>query len=68
MTVSSQVKQTLAAMKGIEALIRQYAETAQNEDAQETWERQIPRARNIVKQLEKRVQTLEREEPQYKGY
>jgi DNA mismatch repair ATPase MutS len=68
MTISSQVKQTLATIKGIEAVIKQYAETSQNLEAKEIWEKQIPRAANIVNQLEKRIQTLEREEPQYKGY
>lgn len=67
MTISSQVKQTLATMKGIEAVIRQYNETSQNVEAKEIWKRQIPRTAKIINQLEKRIQTLEQEEPQYKG-
>ena len=68
MTISSQLKQTVATMKGIESLIRIYAETAQNPESKAVWERQIPRAGGVVRLLEERVQTLEREEPQYKGY
>lgn len=68
MTVSTQVKQTLAVMKGIQASIIQFAETAQSLEAKEVWQRQIPIAEKVTKQLEKRIQKLERQEPQYKGF
>ncbi|OUM90840.1 MAG: DUF1657 domain-containing protein [Bacillus thermozeamaize] len=68
MTVGTQVKKTAVLLKGIEATIRAYAETTQHPEAKEIWSRQIPRVEEVIDQLEKRVQTLEREEPQYKGY
>jgi|DewCreStandDraft_1066081.scaffolds.fasta_scaffold00132_92 hydrogenase maturation factor HypF (carbamoyltransferase family) len=68
MTVGSQVKQTMAVLLGIEAVIRQYAQTAQNLEAKEVWERQIPKTENMIKLLDKRIRVLERQEPQYKGF
>ena len=68
MTVSTQVKQTLAVMKGIQASIKQFAETAQNAEAKEIWQRQIPVAERIIGRIEERIKKLELEEPQYKGF
>ncbi|WP_199624696.1 DUF1657 domain-containing protein [Paenibacillus alkalitolerans] len=68
MTVSTQVKQTLAVMKGIHSTIAQYAQTAQNREARGIWQKQVPVCEKIVGQLEKRIQTLEFQEPQYKGF
>jgi hypothetical protein len=68
MTVASNVKQTLATMKSIEALIKQYSETEQHPEVKEVWMRQIDRTAYIVKNLEERIKQLEFQEPQYKGF
>lgn len=68
MTVGTQVKQTLAVMKGIQASIKQFAEIAQNADAKEIWQSQVPVAEQITGRLEERIKELELEEPQYKGF
>jgi DNA-binding transcriptional regulator YbjK len=68
MTVASKVKQTLATMKGIEALIKQYSETEQHPEVKEVWKHQIDRTTYIIKKLEERIKQLEYQEPQYKGF
>lgn len=68
MTVGTQVKKTAALLKSIEATLRTLAETERHPEAKAVWERQIPRVEAVVRQVEERIKTLEREEPQYRGY
>lgn len=67
-TVGTQVKKTAVLLKGIEATIRTFAETAQHPEAKAIWERQLPRLEAVIRQVDERVKTLEMEEPQYRGY
>ncbi|GAB7386569.1 hypothetical protein BSNK01_04040 [Bacillaceae bacterium] len=68
MTVSSQVKQAIATLKGAEATLMTYAQRAQKAEVRDICEKSAHRIKNIVDKLERRVQKLEFEEPQYKGY
>ncbi|MFZ5968656.1 MAG: DUF1657 domain-containing protein [Bacillota bacterium] len=67
MTVSSQVKQTLAALKGSQGTLRIYAAQAQNEKEEEVYLEAIAVTSQIIQDMENRIKTLEFEEPQYKG-
>lgn len=68
MTVSSQVKQTLATLQGARGVLRTYAAQSQEEAAINNFQEAVVTISAIIKDLESRVQTLEYEEPQYKGY
>lgn len=68
MTIGSQVKQTIASLKGAEATLRMYAQRSQKEEVQKICERNADKVKNVIGNLQKRVQRLEFEEPQYKGF
>lgn len=68
MTVSSQVKTCLASLKGAEASLKQFAMLSQEEEAKKLFDRAAKTTQEVIKRVEERVQKLEREEPQYKGY
>lgn len=68
MTVSSQVKQTLASLKGAQGTLRTYSTQAQHEKSKSAYQEALEITDEIIKDLEKRIQTLEFQEPQYKGY
>lgn len=67
MTVASQVKQTLADLKGIQANLRIYSSQTQDEDTVVVYKEALETTGAVIKDLEKRVQVLEFQEPQYKG-
>lgn len=67
MTVSSQVKQTLSTLKGSEATLRTYSLQERDEEARAIYAEAFEEINKIKIDLEKRVGTLEFEEPQYKG-
>ncbi|MDK2799793.1 MAG: hypothetical protein PWP27_2476 [Clostridiales bacterium] len=68
MTVSSQVKQTLATLKGAQSTLKIYATQTQNEETKLVYEEAVEKTADIIRDLEKRVQILEFQEPQYKGF
>lgn len=68
MTVSSQVKQTLAGLKGAQGTLRIYSTQTRDEETKAVYSEVLEVTEDIIKDLEKRVQTLEFEEPQYKGF
>lgn len=68
MTVSSQVKQTLAGLKSAQASLEQFALQTQNQQAKQIYTNAATQTQTIVNTLEQRVQQLEQEEPQYKGF
>ncbi|WHH60043.1 DUF1657 domain-containing protein [Petroclostridium sp. X23] len=68
MTVSSQVKQTLASIKGAQSTLKIYAAQTQSDETRLAYEDAIDKTGDIIRDLEKRVQTLEYQEPQYKGF
>ncbi|OGX60850.1 MAG: DUF1657 domain-containing protein [Paenibacillus sp. RIFOXYA1_FULL_44_5] len=68
MTVSSQVKTTLASLKSAQANLEQFALNTQNKAAKTTFENAAKTTQQVVDQISTRVQELENEEPQYKGF
>lgn len=68
MTVASQVKQTLAGLKSAQASLEQFALQTQNNQAKQVYTNAATQTQTIVDTLEQRVQQLEQEEPQYKGF
>lgn len=67
MTVASQVKQTLASLKGNQGILRQYAVQTKDNETREIYYGALETTESIINDLEKRVQILELQEPQYKG-
>ncbi|MDQ2086830.1 DUF1657 domain-containing protein [Herbivorax sp. ANBcel31] len=67
MTVASQVKQTLANLKGIQGTLGIYSNQLQDEETKGVFNEALSVTDDVVKDVEKRLQTLEFEEPQYKG-
>lgn len=67
MTVASQVKQTLASLKGARGTLRVYSTQTRDEEARSMFTDAIEVTSSIIEELESRLQSLEFEEPQYKG-
>lgn len=67
MTVASQVKQTLASLKGARGTLRVYSTQSRDEEARLVFTDAIEVTDKVIKDLEDRIMTLEFEEPQYKG-
>ncbi|WP_347490652.1 DUF1657 domain-containing protein [Desulfoscipio sp. XC116] len=68
MTVSGQVKQTIASLKGTKATLQAFAAVEANIQSRQTFERNIARLQGVIQDMNKRVSVLEFEEPQYKGF
>jgi len=68
MTVASQVKTTLASLKSAQASLETFALSTQNEKAKQMFEQCAQTTQQVVNDLSGRVQELEQEEPQYKGF
>jgi len=68
MTVSAQVKQTLAGLKGAQANFETFSLQTQNQQAKQLYTQAAQQTQSIIDQLEPRIQQLEQEEPQYKGF
>ncbi|GAV14679.1 hypothetical protein PBN151_4657 [Paenibacillus sp. NAIST15-1] len=68
MTVGSQVKTCLASLKGVQADLESFALATQNQEAKQLYTNAAQQTQQIVDQVENRVQQLETEEPQYKGF
>ncbi|MDP4126853.1 MAG: DUF1657 domain-containing protein [Bacillota bacterium] len=67
MTVASQVKQTLASLKGARGTLRVYSTQTRDEETRAIYTDAIEVTSAVIKDMETRLQTLEFEEPQYKG-
>ena len=67
MTVVSKVKQTLATLKGSEATLRTYSLKERDKEARAIYTEAFEEINKIKIDLEKRVGSIEFEEPQYKG-
>jgi glutamine synthetase type III len=68
MTVSAQVKQALASLKSAQASLESFALSTQNQQAKQLFTQNAQQTQTIIDSLETRVQQLEQEEPQYKGF
>jgi hypothetical protein len=67
MTVASQVKQTLASLKGVQGTLRTYTLQTRDKETQSVYDNSLEITEIIIRDLEDRLKTLEFEEPQYKG-
>ena len=67
MTVASQVKKTIATLKGNQATLRLYALQTRDEETKSVYHEALEATGEIISDLEGRMQTLEYCEPQYKG-
>ncbi|MFC0271396.1 DUF1657 domain-containing protein [Metabacillus herbersteinensis] len=68
MTVASQVKQSLASLKGIESDLSSLALRTQDTESKRTLHETMMVVHEVITDLKKRVGELEREEPQYEGF
>ncbi|HEX6922690.1 MAG TPA: DUF1657 domain-containing protein [Bacillales bacterium] len=68
MTVSSQVKQAVTSLKSAQASLEQFAQQTQDQTAKQTYTNAATEAQNIINSIQPRVQQIENEEPQYKGF
>ena len=68
MTVSSQLKQTIVGLKGVQATMRLYAEQARQEEMSSVFHEALKPMNEILDDLENRLQTIEFAEPQYQGF
>lgn len=68
MTVASQVKTCVASLKGAQASLEQFALETQNQEAKILFTNAAEQTKQVLQQVESRVQQLENEEPQYKGF
>lgn len=67
MTVASQVKQTLASLKGVRGTLNMYTLQTRDDEIQSVYTNSLEITDNIISDLEDRLKNLELEEPQYKG-
>ncbi|HJV45487.1 MAG TPA: DUF1657 domain-containing protein [Bacillota bacterium] len=67
MTISSQVKQTLASLKNIEASLTAFSNLSTHEKTKQVFQENAQTAHHLVETMKNRVKELEMEEPQYKG-
>lgn len=68
LSVGTQVKQTLATLKGAQSTLKIYVTQIQHAETKKAYEDAIKKTGEIIGDLEKRVQVLEFEEPTYKGF
>jgi hypothetical protein len=67
MTVASQVNKTLATLKGNQGTLRLYALQTRDKQTELVYKEALNITETIINDLERRVQALEFQEPQYKG-
>lgn len=67
MTVASQVKKTIATLKGNQGTLRLYALQTRDEETRLVYHEALQTTERIITDLEGRMQSLEYSEPQYKG-
>ncbi|GGA45196.1 DUF1657 domain-containing protein [Paenibacillus physcomitrellae] len=68
MTVASQVKTCVASLKSAQASLETFALSTQNQQAKDLFTNAAQQTQTIIDQVSSRVQQLENEEPQYKGF
>lgn len=68
MTVGSQVKQTIAGLKSAQASFEQFALQTENKQAKQLYESAAQQTTAILQSVEPRIEQIEQEEPQYKGF
>lgn len=66
MTVATQVKQTIAGLKSVQASFEQFALETENKQAKQLYQDAAQQAQTILQNVEPRMAEIEQEEPQYK--
>jgi hypothetical protein len=66
-TVGTQLKETLAGLKGVQNTVKIYALQTENQDIKKVFQEAVCVTGEIIQDLEERLKILEFEEPQYKG-
>jgi len=67
-TIGSQVKQTIASLKGAKSTLEQFAAMEKNEEAVKIINRNAASIGKVILDMEKQLGELEFAEPQYKGF
>jgi len=67
MTVATRLKETMAALKGARASLDIYRQQERNTRELDQLNRAVLELRNIMQDLDRRIKSVEFEEPQYKG-
>ena len=67
MTVATQVKQTIAGLKSVQASFEQFALQTENTQAKQLYQQAAEQALTILQNIEPRMTEIEQEEPQYKS-
>lgn len=68
MTIASDVKQCAASLKGVEAGLSNLALQTLDDETKRVLHETMMKVNEVLKDVQKRVGELEREEPQYKGF
>lgn len=68
MTAGSQLKQTVAVLKGCKETLNIYASQSGKEEAEAVFAAAANELTQVIEELEGRLAVLEYNEPQYKGY
>lgn len=66
MTVGSEVKQTLADLRGIESTLRIYSIQSGNKQEINAYKEALKTTEAVTKNIESRLKNIQLEEPQYK--
>ncbi|MBP2077091.1 MULTISPECIES: DUF1657 domain-containing protein [Oceanobacillus] len=66
MTVATQVKQTIAGLKSVQASFEQFALETENKQAKQLYQDAAQQTMGVLNNVEPRVTQIEQEEPQYK--
>jgi hypothetical protein len=67
-TVASQVKTALANLKSAQASLETFALQTQDQYAKQVYTTAATQAQTIVESIQERVQQIEKEEPEYRGF
>lgn len=67
MTVGSQLKQTLAFLRGARGTLRAYANQTRDEEARNAYGEGVEELNAVIGDLEEHLKALETAEPQYRG-
>lgn len=68
MTVASQIKTCVSSLKSAQASLEQFALNTQNQEAKTMFTNAAQTTQQVIDQVQGRVQQIENEEPQYKGF
>lgn len=68
MTIACDVKKTMAGLKSAQASFETFAMQTQNQQAKDLYTQAAQQTQAIIDTLGPRVQQMEQEEPQYKGF